>query len=272
MASYENIDEKKLKKLKKYGYEEIVPKTKYETARFKGPASIVLYSTGKLLVQGKEENIEEARKLLEYLEIIKKEKKDLKKYGLAVGTDETLKGDTFGGLVVAGFKADKEIRDELKALGVKDSKKITNPKIVELAKTLIEKYPKNYHVESLFPEEYNKLNIKMNVTEIMDKLHKKCYSKLSKNAIHIVDLYPGCSIGNIREKNAESKYLEVAAASIIARYFGLVQIRQLEQKAGFFIPMGSTHIEAALLELKKKSLNPKYFVKMKFSNVEKLFS
>ena len=146
-----------------------------------------------------------------------------------------------------------------------------NPDIVKLAKTLIEKYPKNYHVENLSPKDYNKLNVKMNVTQIMDLLHKKCYTKLARTAVHIVDKYPGCSVGNIMETKAESKYYEVAAASIIARYFGLMQIRTLEMKAGFFIPFGSSNVESALLEIRKKSLDPSKLVKMKFRNVIRFF-
>ena len=268
MVSYDNINECKIKKLKKYGYELVKTKTIHEKIRYVGKTTIVLYKTGKLLIQGSKKNVDETKKLVEYLDIVKLNKQ-IK--GLAVGTDETLKGDTFGGIVVAGFKADDDIRKELNRLGVKDSKQMINPEIVKLAQTLIKKYPKNYCVESLTPKEYNKMNLRSNVTKILDKLHKKCYSKLSRTGLHIVDLYPGCSVGHVKEKKAESKYLEVAAASIIARYHGLKQIRELEHKAGFFIPLGSTDVESALLEIKKKSLNPKDYVKLKFRNVVKFF-
>jgi ribonuclease HIII len=258
-----------IRKLKKYGFEEAKVKSKLETARYIGPSTVVLFKTGKLLVQGRKEKVEETKKLLRYLGI---EEEQRSVTGIVVGSDETLKGDTFGGIVVCGFKADDETRAFLKQLGVKDSKKLLRPEIVRLATELIEKFPDNYHVESLMPKEYNKVNLVMDVTEILNKLHERCFKRLSRTGLHIVDLYPGCTVGNIRETGAESKYLEVAAASIIARYEGLKQIRELEQKAGFFIPMGSTHIESALLEIKKKSLNPSDYVKMKFKNVEKFFS
>jgi len=124
---------------------------------------------------------------------------------------------------------------------------------------------------ALYKKRLKKLNVKMNVTQIMDLLHKKCYTKLARTAVHIVDKYPGCSVGNIMETKAESKYYEVAAASIIARYFGLMQIRTLEMKAGFFIPFGSSNVESALLEIRKKSLDPSKLVKMKFRNVIRFF-
>lgn len=268
MVSIDGVKESQLKKLKKFGYSEEPVKSDREAARYKGDATLVLFNTGKLLIQGSKESVAEAKKIADFIGIGEKPRFS----GLAVGSDETLKGDTFGGIVVCGFKADDKIREELKVMGVRDSKELLKPQIVELAKVLVEKFPKNFHVENIFPKEYNKMNTIMNVTGIMDSLHKKCYSKLSRTAVHIVDKYPGCSVGNIIEKKAESKYFEVAAASIIARYFGLKQIRELEMRSGFFIPLGSTNVESALLELQKKSLQPSDYVKMKFKNVEKYFS
>ena len=110
MTSFDNVDEKSVKKVKKYGYKEEKTKGKHEVARFKKDATLILYTTGKLLVQGSKENVEEAVKLVKYLNIPKISNCIR---GCAIGSDETLKGDTFGGLVVAGFKADDEIREKL---------------------------------------------------------------------------------------------------------------------------------------------------------------
>jgi ribonuclease HIII len=78
-------------------------------------------------------------------------------------------------------------------------------------------------------------------------------------------------VGDIIEIQAESKYPEVAAASIIARAHALKQLHDLSKKAGFLIPKGSAHVQHALDELKKRDLPPTDFVKLKFSNVKKLF-
>ena len=227
----------------------------------------MLYKTGKLLVQGKKELVAETEKLLLFIGAIETKKSA----PLSVGTDEKLKGDNFGCIVVAGFKAYDKIIKELQELGVKDSKTLLKPTIVKLGKELIRRYPDNYHVESIFPKEYNVLIKKMNMTELLNNLHSKCYKKLSRTAVHIVDLYPGCNIGNIKEKKADAKYPEVSAASVIARYYGLMQIRELEERAGFFIPLGSANVESGMLELRKKSLNPEHYVKMNFSNVIAFF-
>ncbi len=56
---------KKIRKLKQLkGYEEIPVKTIHEVIRFKGPCTITLYKTGKLLIQGKEKYKKEVEKLL----------------------------------------------------------------------------------------------------------------------------------------------------------------------------------------------------------------
>ena len=103
-----------------------------------------------------------------------------------------------------------ELHNRLKEIGVKDSKKLLNPDIVKLAKEIMEEFPKKYHIENIYPAEYNKLNLKLNVTKILDKLHDKCFKKLKckSTLLHIVDLYPGCDVGNIKKKNArESLFL-----------------------------------------------------------------
>lgn len=269
MVSFDDIDEKQLDKLSKYGFEKTKTKTAYEKVRLQGLCTVVLYKTGRLLLQGKKDCVESTKKIISYLGIEKEKKKFS---GLAIGTDETLKGDTFGGIVVAGFLADDLIRDDLKIKGVKDSKKLTNSEVCALAQILIKEYPERYHVEALNPKQYNKFNVKYNVTDILNQLHGKCFKALSRQkAVHIVDEFPGCSVGDIIEKKADSRYLEVGAASIIARYAGLKQIRELEKKAGLFIPLGSTNVTSALIELKKKSLKPEEYVKLKFKNVIELF-
>ena len=50
-----------------------------------------------------------------------------------IGTDESCKGDFFGPLVVAGVLGDKQSLIELKKIGVKDSKELTDSVINKLA-------------------------------------------------------------------------------------------------------------------------------------------
>jgi ribonuclease HIII len=187
--------------------------------------------------------------------------------GDIIGSDESLKGDTFGGIVVAAVKADDQTRKKLIQLGVQDSKQLTDHACLKLAKQ-IEKIA-GFCVQNIFPQEYN--NFKENQTVLLDKLHKKCYTDL-KPGTHIVDKYPGCKVGDIIVIKADAKYVEVAAASIIARATALQQLKELSHRAKFTVPKGSTHVQHALEKIKQFNLPPKQFVKLNFKNVRNFLS
>jgi len=184
---------------------------------------------------------------------------------IIIGSDEVLKGDTFGGLVVAAVKADNEIRKKLIELGVADSKTLSDKEIIPLARKI--KIIAPCEVRSLFPEEYNHYQ---SITYLLNKLHQECATYLAPGK-HIVDKYPGCAIGDIQEEKAESKYVEVAAASILAREAALEQFNALSKLAGFTLPKGSTHVKEALQQIKNHNLEPKKFVKTNFKNVQEFF-
>ena len=183
-----------------------------------------------------------------------------------IGSDEALKGDTFGGIVVAAVKADEKVRAKLVALGVRDSKTITDKKVLQLAPQ-IEKIAL-HHIKNVFPKTYNL--VVDNQTVLLNALHRECFIAL-KPGKHIVDKYPGCTVGDIIVEKAESKYPEVAAASILARAYALKQLAELSKRAGFTIPKGSTHVATGLKNLKEKGLPADEFVKIKFKNVQAFF-
>jgi len=54
----------KLKRLEDFGYKFIPTSTKHEQVRMKGPCTITLFKSGKLLIQGKEEHKKTAEKLI----------------------------------------------------------------------------------------------------------------------------------------------------------------------------------------------------------------
>ena len=55
----------KMKKLEDLGYRFVTPKSEHELAIMKGPCTIILYKSGKLLIQGREELKRSVKKLLE---------------------------------------------------------------------------------------------------------------------------------------------------------------------------------------------------------------
>lgn len=264
MVVFLNIKKDDMKILIEHGLGLDKTKTKYEVQRLKGKVVAILFTSGKLLIQGKDELVENYRKLLLAKGFNEQKKESIsfvKQEGIYIGSDETLKGDTFGGLVVVGVKADDVVRENLRILGVADSKKIKDSIVPDLAKEI--KRIAKVAIKNVYPEDYNKYS----QTELLNKLHKTVAKELGVGT-HVVDKYPGCNVGDIRVTKAESKYIEVASASIVARDEGLKQLRDLTKNLGIEVPKGSTHVKDELEFLKKSGKDPKKFVKLHFKNVQ----
>ncbi|HLC97582.1 MAG TPA: hypothetical protein VJC21_02275 [Candidatus Nanoarchaeia archaeon] len=265
MAVFIDVKKEAGEKLLKQGFKKEEPRTLYEELRLsKNGVTAILYATGTLLLQGKADAIEKAAKQLSALHIGEEKSAPSfnKETGWVIGSDESLKGDTFGGIVVAAVKADKAIREKLAELGVADSKTLRDEEILPLAEQI--KHLAPCEVQSLLPEEYNQQH---GVTHLLNKLHASAAQHLAPGK-HIVDKYPGCAVGDLATEKAESKYVEVAAASILARAAALQQLNQLSAWAGFPVPKGSTHVQDALKKLREKKLDFEKFVKIDFRNVK----
>ena len=265
MTIFQDVTEEDIALLLKKGYTAITMKTQYEKYRLsKKRAILILYNSGKLLIQGKDDDVDAIKEELHDLGIGQETKEEYfrREEGIFIGSDESLKGDTFGGIVVAAVKADNQTREKLLELGVVDSKKLSDEEVIYLAEKI--KKLVSFEIINLFPEDYNKRD--GNVTVLLNRLHQECFNYLAPG-IHVVDKYPGCNVGEIIETKAESKYVEVAAASILARAAALEQLDTLSQEAGFKLPKGSTHVKEALKELQRRGLQFDKFVKLNFSNV-----
>lgn len=302
-------------------------KNEYEQQRLSNSnINCVWYTSKKLLIQGKEFQLEKIKKILsnQGLKIKDKKNKPTNKSlntssnntwenklttecdfnsKIHIGSDETLKGDTFGGLVVCAFIYSPENKNELINLGIKDSKKITDEKIKLIAQKLLMKFENQISYEVLSPEEYNQIISTQSITTLLNNLHQKLGNKLQQTTtsnneeevknnnndnnnktnnnynnnntknnsnnypIHVVDKYPGCIVGDIQITKGEEHSLAIASASIIARYLALEQFDKLSKKAGFTLPKGSTHVKAALEKISRNDL--KNFAKISFKNVQK---
>ena len=276
MTIFTHVKKENLERLKSIC--KLAPKTLYEEFRCTmNGVTLILYTSGKLLLQGKNEEVKKVAGKLEKLGIGEREKEKAfrKEESWIIGSDEALKGDTFGGITVAAVKADEKMRQELVSLGVADSKTLSDEEIIPLAEKIKKQFP--CEVKSIFPEEYNDFlkhvdegnengEKQSGVTALLNKLHKECAQYLAPGK-HVVDKYPGCAVGSIREERAESKYVEVAAASILARAAALQQLNALSREVGFSVPKGSTHVKGALQELKERGVEFRKFVKVDFRNV-----
>ena len=116
----------------------------------------------------------------------KKKKEETKKdpkvyYCNSIGSDEVGTGDYFGPIVVTASFVSKENIPFLEELGVRDSKKLTDEKILEIVPKLIKVIP--YESIILSNKEYNeKYSHNINMNKIKAIMHNKVLSKVkSKN-------------------------------------------------------------------------------------------
>ena len=98
-------------------------------------------------------------------------------YANTIGSDEVGTGDYFGPIVVTASYVEKENIPFLEELGVKDSKKLTDDKILEIVPQIIKKIP--YECIILSNKEYNEnYNTDMNMNKVKAILHNKVLSKM----------------------------------------------------------------------------------------------
>ena len=269
---------------------------------------ITLYESGKAMFQGVSADIEaqlwiDQEKHLNGITIEnkgkddKKEKKDTKEkvqtkeFNFStVGSDEVGTGDYFGPIVVTATYVSKENISFLEELGVRDSKKITDEKIIEIAPKIIKKIP--YVTYILKNEQYNNLSKDtLNMNKIKAVLHNKVLVDLIKKEQPkyekiVIDQFctPKNFYGYITGaketiKNvtfmtkAEDQVMSVAAASIISRYIFLREMKKMSDELGFTVLLGANNLvdeqaKKILTEQGEEAL--KKYVKYNFKNTEKI--
>lgn len=263
-------DSSALDALLEYGFRDAPLKSEYEVRRMCGGCAVVLYGSGKVVIQGKDNDVSEVERIVFGDVSAKKKMKIDDSPVVRVGGDECLKGDTFGGLVVVCVKADAKIRRQLFCLGVSDSKKIADGRIRKMGAQVLRVLGKdNVAVVEVYPAEYNRMYLKYrSVTRMLNAMYEEAAGMLGDADECVVDQYPGCRVHGCRSVvRGESKYIEVAAASVVARYRGLLQFDSLSRKAGVDVPKGSTHVKWGLTRLKREKRVFREFVKMHFRNV-----
>jgi ribonuclease HIII len=183
-----------------------------------------------------------------------------------IGTDESGKGDYFGPLVIAGFYLPDGQADVLRALGVRDSKKISDGRAKAIADTLKAGYL--YAVVAIGPEKYNQLYDKL---RNLNKLLAWGHARVIENILEKVDcaraitdqfgdkslvlnalMKKGRQVELIQQPRAEED-MAVAAASILARAEFLTRLRYLSGDVGMDLPKGaSSLVEDAAVKLVAK--------------------
>jgi len=171
-----------------------------------------------------------------------------------IGTDEAGKGDYFGPLVVAGIYVDEHSASQLLALGVRDSKQLSDAKILSLAEEIKKICHGHGHIIAYRPERYNQLYQEtLNLNLLLATAHARVVASLQKRTashLAIVDQFSNqplvltvlrkmnCHITVEQRPRAEDD-IAVAAASIIARATFVRQIEELSQSIGIHLPKGA---------------------------------
>lgn len=259
-------------------------------AKYKS-CTLTIYKTKTLLLQGSDDVLvyNEVCKLLD-LKVTKSiEKEILESIEFSsVGSDEVGTGDFFGPIVVASCKVESNDISFLTGLGVKDSKDLSDEKILEIAPILMDKLQYSIHILDNLKFNYLTFKCKLNMNRIKAIMHnsvlRKLVSKIDKYDEVIIDAF--CSSKKYFEylkdepkvlstvkliEKAENKYLCVACASIIARYTFLKEFDKLSNEVGFEVPKGAgPRVDAAIEKLHHlKGL--KYFynvAKCNFKNLD----
>jgi ribonuclease HIII len=173
--------------------------------------------------------------------------------GTRIGSDEVGKGDYFGPLVVAAVRADRATCDLFGALGIAESKKVSDGRAKSLARQIVDAQVPHALV-AIGPEKYNELYGKMkNLNRLLAWAHARAIENLLEQTdaeLVVIDQFAapaliestlfqkGKAIPVHQMPRAERDPV-VAAASIIARADFLRRLDQLSQKAGLTLPKGA---------------------------------
>lgn len=238
---------------------------------------VTLYESGKAVFQGVSADIDSAmwrqveknlnpNKKIEMTNSEDKKKEDKKEIVVdpkiynasSIGSDEVGTGDYFGPIVVTAAFVSRENVSWLEAIGVKDSKKLTDQKILEIVPEIIKKIP--YKAIIFSNKEYNeKYSEDINMNKIKAILHnralldmKNSYSDYEYIVVdefakpYVYYNYLKTSPNVVRNitfmTKAEDKCLSVACASMISRFIFLKEFDNLGKSIGFKLPKGASNL------------------------------
>jgi len=255
---------------------------------------ITMYESGKIMFQGSSADVDATmwKEMDGQSDKPEVKKEVLNKYYncSSIGSDEVGTGDYFGPIVVTSCYVNKENIPFLESLGIKDSKKIDDSKILKIAPEITKKIP--YKSIILSNSEYNsKYNNSYNINKIKAIMHNKVLFQMV-NSINehydyiIVDEFareqryydyikesPNVQKGITFMTKAEDKNLAVAAASIISRYIFLKEFDKLSDSLHIPLPKGAgSNVDTIGMEVVEKYGKEKLndIAKLNFKNTERI--
>lgn len=256
---------------------------------------ITMYESGKVMFQGVSADVDAAMwgtALENTKEKQAERKKENAKYYncSAVGSDEVGTGDYFGPIVVTATFVSKEDIPFLEKLGVGDSKKIDDSKILKIAPEIAKKI--KYKSVILSNREYNEnYNKDINMNKIKAILHNRVLYQLvnevrPKYDYIIVDefaretrYYDYIKNQKVIQRDitfmtkAEDKNMAVACGSIISRYIFLKEFDKLCDSIHIPLPKGAgKDVDSIGEEVVEKYGEEKLkdIAKLNFKNTERI--
>ena len=271
-----------------------------------GDTVVTLYESGKAVFQGKDADLAsdywiETEKInagsvsfTNSDDKGKKEKKEVKRdykiyNATTIGSDEVGTGDYFGPIVVTACYVNKEHIQFLEELGVRDSKKLTDEKILEIVPKIIKVIP--YNTVILNNAEYNdRYSSSINMNAIKAIMHNKVLNNIAENNTDyeyaVVDQFtsPNSYFGYLKGNShifrnitfmtkAEDQVLSVACASIISRFVFIKEVAKISNQVGFLIPKGaSTAVDECAYKIASEMGFDKLkeIAKLNFKNTDKV--
>ncbi len=207
----------KNKIINKYQNYQIAPPQYASHAFKKGGLRIVIYNSLKVVFSG-DFDISEIQEFID----------DTNYYSAnIIGSDEVGTGDFFGPIIVVSAYISESDIPKLEKLGVDDSKRLTDERILQVAKQLV-KFIK-YSVVECSNQRYNDFYDKgYHIKQILAMMHHKAIKDLNQDCTVVIDQfvekpvfekYIKQKVKYVFKTKAESSDVCVAVASIIARAY-----------------------------------------------------
>lgn len=184
---------------------------------------------------------------------------------LIAGIDEAGRGPVVGPLVMAIFSIDIEKEQELRKIGVKDSKLLSPeqreklfPKLKKIAKEFYCKKIDAYKIDEMRKKDsLNFIELKITAELINklkktpDKIYVDCPQTNTESYKEKLEAYLDFDTKLVVENKADFNYPVVGAASIIAKVERDKEIKKLEKKYKLEIGTGYPHDPATIRALKE---------------------
>ena len=220
----------------------------------KAGVSCTLYTSGKLMVQGKKK--EDFIKFYLEPELLQTVSYSCPESSIDatphIGVDEAGKGDVFGPLCIAALYADSAGIEQLIKMGIRDSKRLSDSTILKRADTIKKTYP--FSIVTIFPKRYNELyNQFKNLNYLLAWGHATAIEKITQKTgckRVVIDQFASESVVEytLRKKSLEVDLVQrhrgeedvvVAGASILARAAFVQGIETLSAQFHLTLPKGA---------------------------------